>query len=95
MTNQELRTLVAVESYCNKYAHQSKTTDWGERRYEIAKSVAGGLAANDEFLRRIIDACSEGPSPFQSYMKILASDAVEIADYVISVLKKAENDETK
>lgn len=53
-----------------------KSIDWEQRRYEIAKSVVEGLAANSN------------NAWVSSY---LASAAVEMADHLIKELRKDNN----
>lgn len=64
----------------------NKDIDWGQRRYEIAKSCINGVLGNDEMVDLAIDAglkknCRDIPTN-------VAEMAVAFADALIAELKK-------
>lgn len=85
MTVQEQHTLKALENFCSKANKRLSEIDWEQRRYEIAKEVASGFAANGEYLREMgehEELC------VNDFMEGLANDAIKVTDYLIQALKK-------
>lgn len=79
MTTQEMRTLTAVERYCN-HATKPAEPDWEQRRYELAKEMVLAYITHPDpdchvWWTRNKEAASE--------------EIVKYADILIAELKKS------
>lgn len=67
---------------------ESKSIDWGQRRYEIAKDAISTIMNNDDFYNVVM---SNGSTKgIYSIPENVAMSAVTFADYLIKELRKGE-----
>ena len=83
-----LQDISDIKCTVESIAYVDNKIDWGQRRYEIAKSAMNAILAN----REMVAAMLQSPNP-KGFEYQVARNSVSFADALIAELKKTN--ETK